>query len=655
MKNIYKKVFLISIVIIIIVYCIFNFTLSLRTSKKISNLNPQIYKPDSKHIIELLKQNNKNNKHPRLMATSEDFENIKLEIKKDKTTRERFNYLKKQADSILKQKPIKYELLDGVSLLTLSRESLSRIQTLAFVYNISGEKKYANRAWLELKIISDDKTFPDWHPDHFLNTSEITNAASIGYDWLYNYLTDSQKSLIRNAILNKGLIPSQKFSKKKDSPMNGTTNWNSVCNSGISMGALAIGDEGSKFESISGQVLENSVKYLPNILNKYSPDGGWYEGPSYWNYSTTYLAYFISSLDSSLGTDYNLSKTPGFSSTGYFPIYILGPGGTFNFSDSSSQKINSPVLLWLANKFKNSEYAYYYNKNTNIKNTNAMSFIWGNKKIQEKPIKINDKYFKQSEIVTLHSSITKSTDSFIGFKAGTNGLSHNNLDIGTFVYDALGVRWFCDLGPDNYNLPEYFNGSFNGQRWKYYKERAEGQNTLVINPNSQPDQNLSPKTKIKVFKYNSKSSFAIADITDAYKPDALSLQRGVFLYKNTGTLLIQDEIILKNLSNIWWFAHTDAKIKITNNKKSAILTKDGKKILVSILSPSNGYFNEMKAKPLPTSPDPLNQGYNENIKKLAIHLDNTSTTTISVIISPLNNNKLLSPDLKKLKNWSISN
>lgn len=643
MKGIYKKFFLIAILAIIIFYFIFN---------SVSYL--EIYKPDSQHIIKLLKQHNKNKQHPRLMATSKDFENIKLEINKDKEAKERFIHLKQQADTMLKQEPFKYELTDELRLLTLSRQVLYRIQTLAFVYQISGQKKYADRAWFELEAISNDEKFPDWHPVQFLDTAEMTNAAAIGYDWLYNYLTDSQKLLIRNAILTKGLKPAMEFSKKENSPMNGNTNWNSVCNGGIGLGALAIGDEGGEFETISGKILENSIKYLPKMLNEYSPDGAWYEGPGYWDYATTYFAYFISALDSTLGTDYNLSKASGLSSTGYFPIYMTGPGGTFNFADSSSDELKSPVLLWLANKFSNGEYAWYYdNKIATIKNITPMTFIWGNKKVKKVPIKKQDEYFRKSEVVALHSSLSKNTDSFIGFKTGTNGLSHNDLDIGTFVYDSLGIRWFCDLGADNYNLKGY--GDMQDTRWQYYRKRAEGHNTLVINPNLNSDQNIYAKTKIETFKSSPRKSFAIADITDAYKSDAMSVKRGVALYKGTKTMLIQDEIITYKPSDIWWFAHTQAKIEINRDKKSAILSKNGKKILVSILSPADGYFNKMEAEPLPSSPNPNNQTYN-NMEKLTIHLANVDDTTITVVISPLVDDENLSlPNLVKLQDWDIYN
>lgn len=619
-----------------------------------SSADPEIYLPKGENIIRLLKQHNENGQHPRLMAREEDFRNIKLNISKDTAMKKKFNYLQSKADTLLEREPVKYELADKVRLLPVSRDVLDRIQTLAFVYKITGDKKYAEAALLELETISSDEKFPSWHPEHFLDTAEMTAAAAIGYDWLYNYLTDSQKSLIRNALLNKGLKPALEFSMVKNSSMAGATNWNSVCNGGIGLGALTLGDEGEEFERVSAQLIENGVKYLPEMLSNYAPDGAWYEGPSYWDYGTTYAAYFISSLDSALGTDYDLSKSPGLASTGYFSIYMNGPSGLFNFSDADSYKLKSPILLWLSNKFKNGEYSWYYNSVTNEKDTTPMSLIWGNKKVKEIPIKIQDKYFNKLELVTLHNNVGKNSDSFVGFKAGKNGLSHSDLDIGSFVYDTLGLRWFCELGTENYNLPGYWDTGEKGKRWEYYRKRAEGQNTLVINPSAKPDQNVLANTKIDSFKEGSKKSFAIADITDAYKTDAVSVKRGTALYKDTGALVVQDEITTYKSSDIWWFAHTTAKIEISKDKKTALLSKNNKKILVSIVSPTEGYFDKMKAEPLAQSPNPSNQSPN-NLEKLSIHLSNVKNTTITVTASPVVDEDIYLPELVKLADWDVDN
>ncbi|GIM30253.1 hypothetical protein CPJCM30710_29190 [Clostridium polyendosporum] len=659
MKKISTKFFLLFLCLSIIL-----FLLSYYISTYINKTLPQKkYNAEASDIIKLLKDKNKNNSHPRLMATYTDFKRIKSQISQNKLIKEQYKYIKSRADLMLHEKPVKYELSDNTRLLFVSRKVLDRIQTLSFVYRISGEKKYADRAWLELQTISDANpdrknfSFPDWHPSHFLDTAEMTNAAAIGYDWLYDYLSSEQKSIVRSAILTKGLNQALNFYHNQKEWVVNSSNWNGVCNSGIGLGALAIADESKEYELVSGEILENAIKSLPTMLTQYNPNGGWYEGPNYWDYGITYSAYFISALDSALGTDYELSKSSGFSSAGDFPIFMTGTNGTFNFADAESPKLKSPVMLWLANKFKNSNYVWYYNKEASVKNSSIMSLIWYDKRIKESKPKIQDKYFREIEVATLHSSLLESNDSFVGFKAGKNNLAHSDLDIGTFVYDSLGVRWFCDLGSENYNVPGYWNMGINGRRWQYYRKRAEGHNTLVINPGLKPDQNVYANTKIELFKSDTKRSFAIADITDAYKKDALSVKRGVILFKNSGQMLVQDEISTNKPSDIWWFAHTPAIIKISSDKKSALLLKDGKTLKISILSPVEANFNKMEAKSLPSSPTPANQTYNA-VQKLYIHLNNAQNTTISIIMSPITPSKtepLRLPKVIKLKDWNIIN
>lgn len=595
--------------------------------------------PVAKDIIQRLKAKNKNNSHPRLMASAQDFDRIKTLIGSDKQLNERYLYMRVKANSILNETPVVYELPDGVRLLNISRKVLDRIQILSFVYRISGEKKYAERAWLELQTISGKNTdqerfaFADWHPAHFLDTAEMTNAAAIGYDWLYDYLSPEQRTVIREAIYEKGLKPALNAYKKNDFWVKADHNWNGVCNGGIGMGALAIGDEGGDFETLSGEILENAVKFIPMMLKQYSPDGGWFEGPGYWDYGTTYAAYFLSALSSSLGTDYELSNVSGFSLAGDFPIFMAGPKGTFNFADAGSGIVKSPALLYLAGKFNKPEYLWYFNKVSLPKDGNVMTFIWHNQKLKETEPKIQDKYFRNVEAAAMHSNFMNPQEMFVGFKAGTNGLNHGDLDIGSFVLDADGVRWFTDIGSENYNLPGYFEMGQNGRRWQYYRKRAESHNTLVINPSSKPDQNPVAKTKIETFKESPKSAFAIADITDAYKGEASSVKRGIKMDKENRIVTVQDEITALKPSEIWWFANTAALIELSSDKKTATLTKDGKKLNLMLSSPSSASFEITKAEPLSTSPNPKGQSDNY-FQKLTVHLSNAGSATICVVISP---------------------
>jgi hypothetical protein len=52
-----------------------------------------------------------------------------------------------------------------------------------------------------------------------------------------------------------------------------------------------------------------------------------------------------------------------------------------------------------------------------------------------------DGYDRFVETSMMRSDWLDPNASFVGFKAGDNAANHSHLDIGSFVYDALGIRW----------------------------------------------------------------------------------------------------------------------------------------------------------------------------------------------------------------------
>src|SRR5699024_5631315 len=66
-------------------------------------------------------------------------------------------------------------------------------------------------------------------------------------------------------------------------------------------------------------------------------------------------------------------------------------------------------------------------------------------------------------------------------------------------------------------------------------------------------------------------------------------------------------------------------------------------------------FTEMKAEPLPTSPNP-DQAINHGVQKLAVHMEDVKEGTLSIWMVPLWNEDELpteTPSVTALKDWSI--
>jgi hypothetical protein len=238
---------------------------------------------------------------------------------------------------------------------------------------------------------------------------------------------------------------------------------------------------------------------------------------------------------------------------------------------------------------------------------------------------------------------------FAGLKAGDNKANHSNLDLGSFVLDALGYRWATDLGADDYNLPGYFGK----QRWTYYRLRAEGHNTLVLNPGTDPDQDPAAASKIVRFESKPERAFAIADLTPAYAKHAQRVWRGL-AFLDRRQVLLQDEVQSDKPTDAWWFLHTPAKVKLGADRLSAILSQGNARLEARILSPPQAMFTVMDAAPLPSSPKPEKQARNTAVRKLAILQGGIQDLKLIVLLTPLGEDEepqKIPPWPASLKDW----
>ncbi|CAG7653539.1 DNRLRE domain-containing protein [Paenibacillus allorhizosphaerae] len=588
--------------------------------------------------------------HPRLLATASDFEALKGRIASDARLKNWYDILLAKANKMLTEPPSKYELPDGVRLLSVSRKVIERIHNLALIYRLTGDAKYAERAWTELEAAGN---FKDWNPSHFLDTAEMTHAFAIGYDWLYDYWTTERKTFLRNATVTKGFGPALTGYNKPDFWVTTTNNWNFVVNGGIGMGALAFGDE-PEVKATAEDLLQRGFASLPNALPQWAPDGGWYEGPGYWSYSIQYIGLYFKALKTALGTDFGLSQSPGLPLNGDFPIYTSGPANqTFNFADAGSGIPNAPSLYWFGTDFDKPEYGWWQTQRID-KNPSPLDLLWYVPNSYPGPRAAGvglDKYFRNVEAATFRSAWEDPNALFAGFKGTSKEKNHNNLDAGTFVFDALGVRWAQELGSDDYNLPGYFGN----QRWTYYRMRSEGQNTLVINPGEGPDQNPNATINLKRVESTPREALAVADLTSAYADQAIKAERGIRMLDYRRQFLVQDEVQAKAPSEFWWFMHTSTQIdQIDPNGQWAMLKSGGKRLWARILSPAQAKFVAMDAQPLPTSPNPGGQNPNNGIRKLAVHIENVQDLRLSVLMVPLREGEAppsVLPPVVPLSDW----
>ena len=558
--------------------------------------------------------------HPRLYLLDSDLPEVKQAIAQDPVVKAMYQNLEAEAEKMLAEPPAQYKLI-GPRLLSQSRAALKRISTLAGLYRLDGDRRKAERARGELLAIS---AFPDWHSPHFLDTAEMTHAAAIGYDWLYPFLSAQDRAVTRKAIVTKGLEAGLKVYASGGWWTRTPYNWNQVCNGGMTLGALAIADEEPK---IAHEVLEDARASIPIAMASFAPDGGWAEGPGYWDYATTYNVYYLAAVETALGTDFGFTKFPGFSEAGLFRLHTIGPLGlTFNYADAEPQAGTAAQMFWMAKEFNRPVYAWGECRAVEARPT-IFHLIWATRiadwscgKPGENPppdrALPRDAFFRGVNVATFRSSWDDPNAFYLAFKGGDNKANHSHLDLGTFVFDALGERWVLDLGRDDYDLPDYFRKL----RFTYYRLRTEGHNTLSL---GRENQNPDAKAPIVAFLSSPDRAFAVADLTEGYAPRARQIRRGVALLDRSRAL-IEDEVQMNEPTDVVWNFHTRAEIKVEGGR--ATLSLGGKEIQARILSPEGAHFEVFPADPPPP------QAQQPDVHNLEIRLPATTEARIALVL-----------------------
>lgn len=593
--------------------------------------------------------------HPFVLAKKENFDYARDEYNSGiftEYTQALSNSVIANAEGLLDRSiyPVmEYVLDEEDSILPISREVISRMVILGYAWQITGEKKYADRAWEELKNVC---SYDDWCTSHFLATAEMALAVSIGYDWFYDYLTAEQKDYLAVTTYEYAIKPALSKNYLKNWFTWSKNNWNSICYSGVGIASMTFS---SYYPDEAAEFLKMCYEAMPVAFTNFTPDGVYAEGPGYSQSGMNSIVFFVATSKNYFGTDYGLSEIDGFKELGKFPVYITTPTGVFNFGDNKDRMCFTPALHWYASEYDSSLLACYQmwdvagvftpNTSTDTERNgkgkeDALSLLWYDRSYTAENADFSDEALALKlgsdvgqELVLLRSAYLDKNATFAGIKGGYNYTNHGDLDIGTFVFDSMGERWAEELGPGAYDAPNYFLNLPAGGRWKNYCKRAEGQNTLVINPKMTiDDQYALARASFSSFEETADGGRCSLKMTDAYRMNGVvSAVRDFELYDNSSSLKITDKVICAVPSEIYWFMHTKADIKISEDGKTAILTIDDKQLKASSLA--DGTFSVIKAEALRGAYE-YDDDY-ADIQKLTVKLDGVYKADICITLEPI--------------------
>ena len=543
--------------------------------------------------------------HPRLIASSASWNELKTQRAQDAKLDAFLTRGEIEARALLEVPPIAYKK-DGRRLLQVSRVVLRRVLLLSLQFHLTDNAKFAQRAEAEMLNVA---AFADWNPSHFLDTGEMTLALAFGYDWLYDQLSPASRATIRTAIAEKGL----RAGLANGGWMKTQNNWNQVNFAGMSLGALAIADDEPE---LAAQILElakanNHFGQMP-----YAPNGVYPEGAMYWGYGTSFETVLLSALQSSLGTDWNLSQSPGFLQSADFLFQIKGPTGAFfNYSDGTERPSLEGGNYWFAHELKRPDLLgleterlqKYSDPKREAKPYSAddrlmpLAALWWPQTAasQAAPLPLFWYGAGPVPLAAFRTSWDNPNAMYLALKGGKATASHGHMDAGSFVFEADGVRWARDLGMQDYLSLEsknidLWNSKQDGGRWQVFRLGPFSHNTLTINGQL---HRADGDARITHFSDDPKTAGAIVDLTPVFQGQATRVQRG-FAFRPNRHVLIRDELEgLKAGDNVRWAMLTSAKIELGVDARRAVLTQDGKTLRVNLEGAPSAKFETISADP----------------------------------------------------------
>lgn len=572
--------------------------------------------------------------HPRLLINHELEEQILENVNRDEKFKQIHQAILSEADYVL-NKPVLERVMIGKRLLAVSREALKRIYYLSYAFRLNHDKKYLARAEKELLAVSG---FKDWNPSHFLDVGEMTMALSIGYDWLYQDLPQSTRSIVALAILEKGIQPST--DKRYNNWLNITNNWNQVCNAGISFGAIATFEE---HPALSAKLINRAIKSVTLPMQQYAPDGAYPEGYGYWEYGTSFNVMFISALEGIFHQDFDLSAQPGFLKTADYLANMTAPSGKpFNYSDSRAVAEFNPALFWFASKLNDPALLWVTKKQLDeqmpLQNRLLPSaMLWG-AKLSLNNIKPKTTQFwignGPNPVALMRSSWTDPLATFVGFKGGSPAVSHGHMDVGSFVMESQGVRWAMDFGMQDYESLEskginLWDSKQNAARWKIFRYNNLAHNTLSIDSTF---QNVRGNAAFISSADNGLFMNAVADLSSLYADKLKKSIRGVALIDKKA-VLIRDEITVGNADvTLRWSMVTPATVHIID-KHTIELSYKNKICYLFVDTKSNVKIKTWSTDPV-TDYDAKNPG--TSIVGFEVRLKANSEQAMSVFLAAQN-------------------
>lgn len=447
-------------------------------------------------------------------------------------------------------------------------DNMARARTLAFCYQMTGDTRYAGKAFEFADAVCDlptwthsvhefpviyDRVWP-WGADddqvvfgYGQWTDHVVFDMATVYDWLYPALDLRQRDRIRGALLEKAVLRVRGNYEYHWWAAAYRCNWCAVCNASLGVAALALMTEDPNL----ADVVTESYNRISRTLDEIGT-GGWQEGMGYLNYTLQTSMTFAETLKNVTGGDLDLFRHPRFADGIRTILYgWVPPDKSIHFGDSGGGKVGSYRLFNTMMLERGDRIAPFLRGHVSGGNPSGIFDIFRLRADLGESLPADASiHFPSVDWIIMRSDFTDPENPMLVAKSGMNNDPHHgHLDQGHVSLYWRGVEFLCDHGSAGYD-----KAYFDEKRWEYPLASTAGHNVVMVNDGEQaiakrknePWQDGIGGTVLD-FRNTPGRDYALLDPSGAYPDgDLLGWRRHIILDKPDLAVIVDEVAAPKN-------------------------------------------------------------------------------------------------------------
>ena len=550
--------------------------------------------PQTEYITNQVIKSVSSKAHPYILYDSSDVATLKEKVKSGYSLKA-YQYLETTAKKYIKAS-VSYDTLTGTAKAISGRMLQSYVAYLSTYGMLNNNAQYLNKA-VELVINAvnyGNITFYD-SANGALSISDYGYAYSLAYDWLYNYMTNEQRKLLKAEMEEIGSwIYSNSSSLNtwgSDEVRRKAWNWNAVTHGALGMICVSLGSH-SDWLNLAIDRMKGYYSYAVDST------GASVEGLHYIGYALNTLAVLDCAIYDSTGIEV-MEYYPAMQKLPEWSMYMTAPYGNEQAAINQGTKLdNCAATFYIINRFSQSTALWGWERTYNLHNGSGFTSDYAGNGwnipaliyYENKNLKATEPNSSYNLIKTYEKGLViardgwDTNDSMATFTSGWgyNGC-WNHPDDNTFTFFAKGESFVIDLGA-NFKKPSEHNIILNDGVGMYYdggSSKIDG--SIVYNK-----------------LLNNGALYLKGDNSDSYRDTVLKTSTRQMIYHGGETtyVLVYDYGESDSAQHSYttnFYTDKDSTINITKTNQAEIIGANNKEsCMVYLYSDSNSSFSQVK-------------------------------------------------------------